>query len=447
MTDSPRSLRSGMASFFSLERNVIVMSLTGLMLNFGYQSFQTFVPLYLRTLEANIVDIGIVFVAVQVAITLVSIPGGLLADRLGRKRVIIAGNALGFGLYFVLLGASSWIIALIVLFVATVFATLTQPAASSLVAESVSTGDRSRAFGTLFFFVYLGLGLGGIVGGFFANWIEIVIVGICGVAAASIRLLLLKETLPKEPRKDPSKKLFVTRLSRELLLLLLALILFNFSSGLGQPLYAIFSTDMLNLTKWELGVMVGLGFFAGMVGSFLASKVSGRLGVTNMMVVGVIVSSLLLIPWLYAPDAILAVMIFTLSGFFAQFFYVGNQALMANLTSAKERGSVIGFLITVAGFGSIIAPYAGSQLWVSLNPRAPFLISSMLAIAIAVPLVLIYRRSTTRKCLHCGATVLDEARFCDSCGEAILTEKCSFCARELEQNARFCDSCGKPQEK
>jgi MFS family permease len=219
---------------------------------------------------------------------------------------------------------------------------------------------------------------------------------------------------------------------------------FNFSSGLGQPLYAIFSTDILHLTKWELGVMVGMGFLAGMFGAFLAGKISARLGVTKMMVMAVIVASFLLIPWLYSPNSILAVMIFSVSGFFAQFFFVGNQALMADLTSAKERGSIIGLVTTVAGFGGITAPYIGSLLWLRLDPRSPFLISSLLAIAVAIPLLLI-RRPGAAKCPHCGRAVPQEARFCDSCGEPIVYRRCSVCGRRLEEKASFCDSCGSRQ--
>ena len=445
MTHRLRPVRSGIGSFLSLERNVVVMSVTGLMLNFGYQSFQTFVPLYLRTLEASILDIGIVFVAVQIATTLVSIPGGLLADRLGRKIVIVSGNALGFGLYFALLGVSNWTIALIILFGATVFSTLVLPASSSIVAESVRVDDRSRAFGTFFFFVYLGLALGSIVGGFLSNWIDIVIVAASGVVAASVRLLLLRETLPLSHRANPRQRRFATRLSRDVWLLLVAMLVFNFSSGLGQPLYAIFSTDILHLTKWMLGLMVGLGLFAGMSGAFLAGKISAKLGITKMMIMAVVVASLLLIPWLYSPNALLALVIFATSGFFAQFYFVGNQALMADLTFAKERGSIIGLVTTVAGFGSIIGPYVGSQLWLSLGPRAPFLSSSLLAIAVAVPLVLIRGTPVAANCPHCGRSVEREARFCDSCGEPIDFRKCAVCGRLIEAKAIFCDSCGTTQ--
>jgi len=54
-----------------------------------------------------------------------------------------------------------------------------------------------------------------------------------------------------------------------------------------------------------------------------------------------------------------------------------------------------------------------------LDPRSPFLVSSLLAIAVAIPLLLIRRGSVGAKCLHCGRAVPQDARFCDSCGEPI----------------------------
>jgi MFS family permease len=161
---------------------------------------------------------------------------------------------------------------------------------------------------------------------------------------------------------------------------------------------------------------------------------------------GVIVGSFLLIPWLYSPNALLAVMIFTASGFFIQFFYVGNQALMADLTAARERGSVIGIITTLAGFGSIIAPYVGGQLWLQVGPRSPFIISSLLAIAIAVPLILIRKRSHEADCPHCGRAVPQGARFCNLCGQPIVYIKCQACGRILEESASYCDSCGTRQD-
>ncbi len=450
MAQGPRSVRTAIGSFLSLERNVLVMSLTALLINFGFYTFQPFIPLYLRTLNANITDIGIVFVAMQVAATVAAIPGGLLADRLGRKSVIVMGNAVGFGLYLALVGVNYWPVALLILFAATIFSTLVQPAASSTVAESVRMHDRSSAFGTFLLFTDLGLALGAALGGYFSFTLSILFLGIAGIAAAFIRLGLLKETLPKELRSErPSsrKPLFIVNLTRNVWLYLLVLVIFNFSVGLGQPIYAIFSTDILNLSKVQLGVMVSLGYVAAILSSFMAGRLAKKTGVANMMGMGVIVSSLILVPWLYSPNAFVAIALFALSGFFAQFFFVANQALIANITRAEERGSIIGFVITAAGAGSIVGPYVGSVLWVLLDPRSPFLISALLGIAIATPLIWIREPRAARHCPHCGREVEEQARFCDLCGKLIRYKKCYGCGRDLEESARFCDICGRDQPK
>jgi len=448
MGQGPRQLWSEIGSFLSLERNVLVMSITGLLINFGYLTFQPFIPLYLRTLEADITEIGIVFVAIQLAATLVSIPGGILADRLGRKTIIVVGNAVGYALFFILLGAKTWTIALLTLFAATLFATLVQPAYSSTVAESVNKEERGRAFGTFLFMVYLGLAFGAAVGGYFSYRVDIFIVAGAGVIAAVIRLFFLRETLPPSARANRQtghRSFFTGNLTRNVWLLLFALLVFNFSSGLGQPLYAIFSTDILQLSKSELGIMVGVGYLASMLGAFFAGRVSERLGIANTMSIAVILASLFLVPWLYAPSALLAIGIFSMSGFFAQFFFVGNQALMANITRPEERGSIIGFITTVAGFGSIAAPYVGSQIWIAMDPRTPFLLSALLAVGVVAPLALIHEPTAETSCPHCGRGLPVEARFCDMCGRPIHFKNCWGCGRELEESARFCDECGRDQ--
>ena len=108
-----------------------------------------------------------------------------------------------------------------------------------------------------------------------------------------------------------------------------------------------------------------------------------------MMIFAIILSGVLLIPWIFATNSLLAIGFYAVSGFFVQFFLVGNQALMANISKTEERSSIIGFITTIAGLSGIAAPYIGSELWVLMNPRIPFLISVLLSGLVAIPLVLL----------------------------------------------------------
>jgi MFS family permease len=403
MEQGARRLLSRIESFLSLEHNVLAFSMTGLLINFGVQVFQPFIPFYLQTLRASIPEIGIVFAGMAIATNLMSIPGGILADRIGRKTIIVVGNIAGFGLYLALLGVGNWTTALLVLFMATVFATLVQPAYSATVAESVKVRERTHAFGTFYVLVYLGWALGSALGGILPNpgryELNILVVAVAGIGAALCRLIFLRETLPSQVRVEAIKsgKLsFLGHLTRNVWFVLIALFTFNFSSGLGQPIYAIFSTSELHLSKSEFAMMVSFGYLASMLGAFGAGRVSKKLGIKIMMIFALLVQGFLIVPWLYSPNAPFAIGFFALSGFFSQFFFVGNQTLMANVTRAKERSSVIGFISMTAGLGGIIAPYVGGELWVLLGARVPFIVSAAVAAVVAVPLALIQESNFER---------------------------------------------------
>lgn len=396
MGQDGRERHRRIGSFLSLERNVLVASVTALMTNFGAQAFLPFIPLYLEALKADITQIGIVYVAIAIATNLGPIPGGVLADKIGRKRVIVVGTTLGFGLYFALFGARDWIMAMLILFAANIFATSVQPAFSSTVAESVHEADRTTAFSTFYVLVFLGLTLGSVVGGFLPNpgrfQLNILIIASAGVAAALARFMFLRETLAPEARAagDRSRgRFFIAHLSRNVWSVLIAILLFNFSAGLGQAIYAIFSMQQLQLSQAEFAIMVGLSSLASMLGAFGSGRISKMLGVRRLMIMSAILSSLLLIPWIYAPSAYFAIGVFAVSGFFTQFFFIGNQTLMANITRPEERSSAIGFIMSVAGIGAIVAPYIGSELWVFVNPRVPFLVAVVLTGLVAVPLIIV----------------------------------------------------------
>jgi DHA1 family multidrug resistance protein-like MFS transporter len=383
-------------SYVSLEKNVLVISATGLLTNLGAQAFQPFIPLYLQTLNVTIPQIGLIYVGIAIAANL-SIFGGILADKIGRKTTIVLGGSIGFGLFLGLLGVNNWIMASLFIFAGYFFATLVQPAVTSTVAESVDLKSRSSAFASYWVLAYLGLAVGSLIGGYLPNpgrfQLNIVVIGVAGVGAALIRLFFLKETLPsrsRESRTNARARFFAARLSQNAWLVMIALLLFNFSLQLAQPIYPLFSIEQLQLSQGEFAIMIGAASLTSMLGAFGAGRVSRRLGVRRMMIFTVILSGLILIPWVYAPNAYIAIGFYALSSFFGQFFLVGNQALMANIARIGERSSVIGFITTVAGLSAIAAPYIGSQLWVLTSPQVPFLLSIMLSATVAVPLAFVH---------------------------------------------------------
>lgn len=375
---------------------MLVFSVTSLLINFGAMVFQPFIPLYLASVGADIPETSLVFVGIAIATNLMYIPGGILADRIGRKPIIVLGNVIGFGMFLALLGVNDWTMALVVLFGTTAFSTLVQPAYSAIVAESVKVKERVRAFGTLYVLVYLAWALGSVLGGFLPYagrfQLNILVVAITGLVATLGRFVFLKETRQRKPSSAPVKSVsysFLGHLTRNVWLVLIALLIFNFSSGLLVSIYAFFSTMELHLSTTEFGIMVGFGYLASMVGAFGVGRLSKKFGIRTIMILTVLLEGSLIVPWIYSPNLTFAFLFYALLGFFSPFFFVGNQTLMNNVSTPEERSSIIGFILMTAGLGSIISPYIGAELWVLLGPRIPFLVSAIIAVGVIIPLALV----------------------------------------------------------
>ena len=87
-----------------MKRDLILIGLSLITWGVGEAMFFIFQPLYLQQLGADPVAIGIIFGAAGIAMTIVHIPAGHLADRLGRKPLLIAS--------WILALLATWVMAL-----------------------------------------------------------------------------------------------------------------------------------------------------------------------------------------------------------------------------------------------------------------------------------------------------------------------------------------------
>lgn len=128
------------------------------------------VPLFARRLGASTVEVGIVNAGFMLAAAALSLPLGLMSDRLGRKRLILAGMGISAMTSLSLLVARApWHVALIYLFAGTGLACFS-PAMMSHVGDCVPRSFLGRAYGWYTSALYLGMALGPGLGGGLASW-------------------------------------------------------------------------------------------------------------------------------------------------------------------------------------------------------------------------------------------------------------------------------------
>ena len=152
------------------------------------------VPLFARRLGASTVEVGMINAGFMLAATALSLPLGLMSDRLGRKRLVLAGVGIScLTSLFLLAARAPWHVGAIYLFSGVGLACFS-PAMMSFVGDSVPPRLLGRAYGWYTSALYLGMalgpGLGGAVGsgGFhIAFWISAAITG-AGILVGTVRV-------------------------------------------------------------------------------------------------------------------------------------------------------------------------------------------------------------------------------------------------------------------
>jgi len=400
-------LKRKIIEFISLETNVLVLSLTGFLLNFAAQTFQPFTSLYLMWLGADISQVGLAFAFLSFAIALVTLPGGMIADRFGRKMLIVVGNFAGFLCYFLLALIGLWQLAVIILFIQSLMSTFYQPAYTAIIAESVPEEERGNAFGTFFFIVFIGYFVGPIVGGYiysFGGFSTILYgAGFLGVCGSLIRLVWIRETFAAKRGRTvdairierPLSRL--PHLGRDLKFLTVVSSMVGFVYGVMFPYVPVFATEVLKISRFELGLMFSVSSFAQFMISLPAGKIIRKVGTRTLMILANIFSSALIIPWIYSPNIFFAIWIYTLTGVFTQLFTIANQTLTSNLTSIESRASTIGLITTLSGLVGAISPYLGGLIWTRINPQSVFFLVTAVGLLTSIPLIAIKERILIEK--------------------------------------------------
>ncbi len=152
------------------------------------------VPLFARELGASTVEVGMINAGFMLAATLLSSPLGLMSDRLGRRRLIVAGMAISCLTSVFLLAAKTPLQLGAVYLFSGIGLACFSPAMMSYVGDVSPASFLGRAYGWYTSALYLGMasgpGLGGAIagGGFRAAFLVSAIVIAAGLLLAGPRM-------------------------------------------------------------------------------------------------------------------------------------------------------------------------------------------------------------------------------------------------------------------
>jgi len=377
-------MSSGNIKGIVANRNVLVTSLTSALAVFFNQVYNPFWPLYLQdVLGLTVVEIGILAMIQRSENLLFQLPGGILADRIGRKKVTLLGAAARIGAPIILLMSKSVEqIALGTLFSA--MASLSNPAFQALIAESLPRDQMGSGYGVYVMvrrapqlFTALiggllmdGLGLGrgtqvALIGSFF-----------CGTLSFLIRYRLLTETLVKKSEKKTS----IMEDFREVLPLFkgnlrgmqITSCILQFSAGLTAQLIILYVNEVIGLTNTEWGIitttMAVIGFLASVPGGYVADRFN-RVKLVSFAEAISVLSNIGYVTFRNFYQILATRMVSGIGMGLSGATHLGVMggpawySLMADFVPMHMRGRVNGIMATMSGIVALPAPYIGAYMW------------------------------------------------------------------------------------
>jgi len=404
-------------------RNVLAISTTNMLYQIFNGLWQLWWTLYLiDELNTPITIVGFLATIQSGSSILFQLPGGILADRIGRKKVIIFGTGLRVIAPIFLFTARSWqwVVPGVILNAPT---SLYMPAFNALIAESLPKERRGTAFGAYRMMTSIPGIFMPVVSGYYLEVmgvakgvrIGLMMFTVAALIATVVRAIFLEETFdPQARRAEASKEksgsdgLWATlkRQHKTVYAMLGVAIISRFAMNMTWTFLSYYAVDVLNLTTTQYGMLQSVATLISTPLFLVSGMIADRFGRMPCILLarglGPFDSlSLLLIKdynQLLAAYSVIGVAGGLGGGRIRGGGYMGGpawQALITDIVPQKDRGKVLGLMGTITGIASLPGPAIGGYLYES-NPNALLALGAGLE-ALVIPMILLFVKEPKRE--------------------------------------------------
>lgn len=367
-----------------MNRNLVFVALALLTWGFGEGLFFNFQPIYLKQLGSSEAEIGLILGAFGAAMAITHIPAGRLADRIGRRPLLIIAWLTGLVSTIIMAFARDLPMFLVGMMSYGLTAFVSSPLGSYVTAArgewSVGTA-LSMTTATFSMGMALGPMIGGWIGeNFGLRAVYFVAAGIFVVSSLFIWMIQNQPIDHHDPEAPPLDLWSNTRLKYFLGVVGFAV----FAMYLAQPLTPNFLEDARGLSLSSIGFVFALGALGNSLLAITLSRFEPHRG---YVIAQVMVAAFAFTIWRGTGVPILAFGYFLLGGFRASRPLATAQARA--LVHPSQMGLTYGVIETINAIIFILAPPLAGLIYesnpLSIYPLALVLISISIVISLVVP--------------------------------------------------------------
>lgn len=334
---------------------------------FGFGVILPLLPFYALSLGAKPFELGVLTATFALMQLIFSPLFGKLADKIGRKKVLLIGT-FGFVLsYTIFAFADSFQTALIARAIEGFFAAGIFPTCLSLLSDFTTEEQRGKAMGLMGMTFSLGFIFGPAIGGLAASFSvkdAFFLSALLSFANFLWVFFKLKEPREKPESKDLDKQemSLLSHLSSPLLFLFLSSMMITFMIGGLDATLALYTSEKMGFTSAQTGLIFTYVGLLIMVMQLVSGSLVNRFGEIKLVQAGLLLSGAGFFMLSFTSDwasllAPLAV------------FVAGNVLVFPSVNSLitkkvhGKRGAVLGLNTSFSAGGQVIGPLFGGFLY------------------------------------------------------------------------------------
>lgn len=359
-----------------LAPNVVVLSAAIFAMQFGEELWSRFLPPYLAALGATGVTVGAFGTVKLILDAVYQYPGGVLADRLGRRRALLLFVALAIVGYLVL-AIPRWATAFAALFFLMAWTSLALPATFAVIGDSLPSERRPLGFVVQSVIKRVPIVLAPPLGGWLIDRLGVVpgvragLLPSVGFALAT--LYVVRRFYVEAPVRRPAAP---TGLVARLRAFdpLLARLLFSdcvvrFGEEMARLFIVLYALEVVGVTAGAFGLLVALQMATAILSYAPLALFSRRVGRRPFVVLTFVFFALFPLAVALSRNVAALAIAFVVGGL-REIGEPARKALIVDLAPEEERGASVGAYYLIRGLAVSPASLVGGLLW-SVRPSAP----------------------------------------------------------------------------
>lgn len=384
-----------------LSNTLIVFMIAMVFANIAAEMYMTMLPLYMKYLGADVIQIGVFFTLSQIVPLILQVLGGWISDTIGRLRSVAIGSLIGLGAFISPIFVPTWQWLYLSETLNAMTRSLIGPSFGAFIADETPEEHRGKVYGitdTIYTVVtVIGPPLAGWIADKYGFRIMVTVAAGIYVVATTIRLILAKvagkrrKEVGKEKLSFSSLKInFKTILGLSLAGGVLTWLLLtdgvrDIAFSMSFTLMPIYLEDIGGMSLQNIGWLTSFFGIAMMITTIPAGWFADKFSERFAIALGFFLEFLAMLLLINVESFIGFASVWIVFGIAVGFLSPAYQSLLSKVLPERLRGTGFGLIHASLGIFSLPAPAIGSLLWKSINPQAPFYITAIIALITVFP--------------------------------------------------------------